>query len=413
MKGINQTMASGNREARPLTWSPITALSTFVDTTLPQLTALLNRFGSGRRATPSPPGDGTIADVATVWDVDLDITTTSLDDGTKFSLKGRCKRCWDNLLARLDDNLGWTRIKCRVCGNTIEGEIADEKYNQMLNRTGVNIMNMHWFGRTPEYGNVDFVQKIFPEQDTLSKSELAARAKSTLLQQKKRNCLTRHEFPHGSPGFLFMQANMLMAGLVSVTYPDEISVVDFPNVRFMDDGSLAISRSLEGFRTDPNYSSNKLMNRTGTTIIEAMTAAFACEFAMKAICLTCKDKAPKTHDLMALHDDLPPISRTRLAADYPKIVETLRSARHTFGAWRYFEMNSGESAIRTMIDVPRAHALGKAARVILDETLMVGLSASVRVEVEDNVSVVDDIENHHLHSKVQITAGEAPPRSSK
>ena len=395
-----------------MTWSPIAALSTLARSRPSRLTALLDRFSGGRRPAPFLPRDGTIAEVPIEWGMDLDTMTTTLDD-TKFSLKGRCTRCWGNLLARVDDNCSWTGIKCRVCRIRVEGEAAAEEYKKMLGQTGLNLINMHLFRRTPEYGDAVFVYKLFPERDSLLKSELAERVESALSQGKKGNRLTRHDFPPGSPGFLFIQANILMAGVAELSCPDEISVADFPDVRAKDDGTLAVSLSPEGLKSDPDHSSTKLRHRMGTTMIEAMTAAFACELAMKAICLTCRDEAPKTHDLIALHDDLPPNSRTRMATDYPEIVETLRAARHTFGDWRYFEMNSGEAGVQTMIDVPRAHALGKAARVILDEGLMVGLNASVSVETKDNVSVVGDTENHHLHSKVQITAREDPPRSNK
>ena len=401
---------SEHSESRLLTWSPIATLSNFVRAISEQLLAQFRPLSVVHRSNSSLPNDGTITHVPIEWGVDLDTTTTTFGEDTDISLMGRCSRCWGNLLARLDDNGRWTGIKCRVCGITIEGELAGEEHKKMIAQTGLNLMNMQWFGRTPEYGDAAFVQKIIPTLDRLSEVELAARIDAKLAETKKPKRLNRHDFPPGSAGFLFIQANILMAGLVELSYPDEMSVADFPDVRAKDDGSLAVSLSLEGIKTEPDHSSTRLSNRMGTTMIEAMTAAFACELAMKAICLTCIDDAPKTHDLMELYESLPPPSRRRVAADYPEVVETLRIARHTFGPWRYFEVNVREQGVRSMIDVSRAHALGKAARVILDEALMVGLGASVHMEARDDVRILGNTENHHYNFKVKVRAQEAPPK---
>ena len=339
-------------------------------------------------------------------------TFSFLDKETKVKLKGRCTRCWGSLLARREDNGGWTGIRRRVCGTKTEGEKARDEFNEMQDRTALNLMNMQ-SGRAPEYGDAKFVQKIFPEPDSLSEAELAARVQTKLPEGKMRNRLNRHDFPLGSPGLLFIQAHILMAGVAEISYPDEMSVAHMPDVQVKDDGFLAFPLSIEGFRDDPNYSGNRLKNRMGSTLIEAMTAAFACELAMKAICLTCGDEAAKTHDLIELHDDLPEPGRRRIAADYPEIAETLQAARHTFGQWRYFEVNVGEAGMRAMIDVPHAHALGKAARVILDEAVMVGLGAAVDMETKDNVRIVGNTENHRFDFKVSIKARETPPRTGR
>ena len=66
-----------------------------------------------------------------------------------------------------------------------------------------------------------------------------------------------------------------------------------------------------------------------------------------------------------------------------------------------------------MIDVPHAHALGKAARVILDEAVMVGLGAAVDMETKDNVRIVGNTENHRFDFKVGIKARETPPRTGR
>ena len=235
-------------------------------------------------------------------------TFSFMDKETKVKLKGRCTRCWGHLLARREDSGSWTGIRCRVCGIKIEGDKAQDEFKKMQHRTALNLMNMK-FRRAPDYGDAMFAQKIFPQPDTLSEKQLAARVRTKLSEHRKRNRLSRHDFPPGSPGLLFIQAHILTAGLTPVSYPDDLSVADIPVSRVMDDRSVAVPLSLEGFRGDPDYSSNRLRNRMGTTMIEAMTAAFACELAMKAICPTCADEAPKSQDLMKLHDALPLFSK--------------------------------------------------------------------------------------------------------
>ena len=130
-------------------------------------------------------------------------------------------------------------------------------------------------------------------------------------------------------------------GVADISNPDEMSVGHLPDVRVVDDGSLAMPRPQEGFKNDTAELDNRLWNRMGTTMIEAMSAPFACQLAMKAICLTCTDEAPKTHDLIELHESLPAPSRQRIAADYPEIADTLEAGRNTFGQRRYFEVNVG------------------------------------------------------------------------
>ena len=395
----------------PLTWSHIATLATFVRATAHQLCAHFRQLSIVHRTTsPLPPNDDSITHIPLEWDVNLDTMTATLNQNAEASLMGRCSRCWGNLLARLDDSGSWTRIKCCVCGITYEGEMAGDEYKKVLRQTAINLGNMQWFGRTPEYGNSAFVQKIFPAVNRLSGAGFTELVDVKLSEKRKPKRLNRHDFPPGSAGFLFIQANILMAGLAELSYPDEMSVADFPNIRPKDDGSLGATLSLEGLKNDPDRSGARLRNRMGTTMIEAMTAAFACELAMKAICLTCTHEAPKTHDLNELYDGLPSPSKRRLAADCPEIVETLNAARQTFGKWRYFEVNVGEQGIQAMIDVPRAHALGKAARVILDEALMVGLGASVHMKATDNVRVVGETECHHYTVKVDVSAQENPPK---
>ena len=126
---------------------------------------------------------------------------------------------------------------------------------------------------------------------------------------------------------------------------------------------------------------------------------------MKAISLTCNDEADKTHDLLALYEALPDRSRERICADFPDITDVIRKGRHRFGAWRYFETRVGDAAIRSMVDVEEARALGKAARVILDEAEFVGLAATASIQAKRNVSILGDtnLEKHELKLKLEAS----------
>ncbi len=122
-------------------------------------------------------------------------------------------------------------------------------------------------------------------------------------------------------------------------------------------------------------------------MMAGMNAAFACELALKAIQITHLDEARKTHDLLELYRDLPEDSKTRLKADFAEIEDELERARHTFGRWRYFETNVGEEGMQAMANTERAFALVKAARVIIDEGEIAGLTYKVDINFDAEFSV--------------------------
>ena len=364
------------------------------------------------KETPTVPSSEPIATVEIEWGYDLDRMSTTFsvaDTEIEAKLRGRCKGCWGGLLARKDDDGAWTGIRCRVCGTVVEGKKAQQEFERMQTQTMFNLMNI-CFGLPLRYDDGIFVQKIFPELDSLPKQEVTERVRAKLGQKKKPKTLTRHDFPLGSAGFLVMQANVLMAGVADISRPDELSVAPFSDIRIKDDGSLAVRISVDEIKNDPEYEERRLANRMGTTMTEAMTAAFACELAMKAICLTCKDEAIRTHDLRDLYEDMPEPSRKRIEADYPEISAVIETGRQTFGEWRYFERNVAESGLRAMIDTQQARALGKAARVLLDEAAMVGLDATYKMQAKRNVRVVDETKVTHDTIKLKLTGGENPPR---
>ena len=275
-----------------------------------------------------------------------------------------------------------------------------------------NLMNME-LGNLPMYGEGLFAEKVFPQLDRLTREEILERIKDKSAVQDctpNKSRLTRRAFPAGTPGMLFLQAKILMAGVQRATSQDEVSVVDFPKVERKDDGSLAASLSMDGLNEDPQYHDYKLMGNLGSAIVEGMISAFACELALKAISLTCNDETLKTHDLLNLFNQLPQESKNRIKADYADIERVLREGRQTFGKWRYFETNVGGKGFEAMINVPRARKMGRAARVILDDAEMVGLGGSVKVNAKESVRVDGASRHHKYNFNVTIRGNEWPPR---
>ena len=123
-----------------------------------------------------------------------------------------------------------------------------------------------------------------------SATERASRHKCPL-----KGCLTRRDFPAEPAGFMLLQAKVLLSEIERM--PREISVVRFPDYNMQDDGSATVYVSTKALNESPIAIEKELMNRLGSTLIIVMMSAFACELAMKAICLTRTDRAPKVHDL--------------------------------------------------------------------------------------------------------------------
>ena len=51
----------------------------------------------------------------------------------------------------------------------------------------------------------------------------------------------------------------------------------------------------------------------------------------------------------------------------------------SFDRWRYFEASVGVDAMAALVNIERVWGLGKAARVILDECAVAGLTYEIRV----------------------------------
>ena len=244
------------------------------------------------------------------WGFDLDSVTTERSFGNgnpqKASLKRRCAGFWGGLVGRLNDHHQVTGIKCRVCGEKLEGDAARDEHTRMQSEGATNMLNIE-FGWLPRYADdATFVQKVLPVREHVPKDEVAARiAQATAKPNKEKQHLTRHDFPPGSPGFFVLQATVLMASVEDVSSPGGWSIADFPHVRFRDDGTAVCTLYTSGMTDDPQFRERRLTRRMGQTMTAAMISAFACELAMKAITLTAEDKAAKTHDLLALYRNLP------------------------------------------------------------------------------------------------------------
>ena len=346
------------------------------------------------------------------WGVDLDsLTFRGTEwDGTAFEarVKGRCARCWGGLVARHDDHHQITGIKCRVCGEKLEGEAARDEHSRMHNEHAANRTNVS-SGRLPRYADdATFVLKTFPDHERMSPDDIRARVGRSKAAPTTRDKIDRNGFPPGSPGYFVLQATTLMASVEDIFHPHMRSVADFPHVRFRDDGTAVWTVSTEGISDDPQFHERRLLRNLGETLTTAMISAFACELAMKAVSLTVKDEALRKHDLKRLYDDLPEPSRRRVAADFPGIAAALKAGRQTFDSWRYFETTVGEAAARALIDTEQARNLGKAARVILDEAELVGLGFTVNLEGQQDVQPLCDGSNYRQRLKINVEGREAP-----
>ena len=335
----------------------------------------------------------------------------SNDPFNKVTEKGRCKRCWGGLIGRENEAGVVTGIKCLICGKILEGSDAKEEKERMSNESMGNLMNM-LIGRYPEYGDGVFAYKIFPHMGRLTEDEIRKRIRSkTAAGGGKQRKLTRNEFKPGSPGFFYLQATALMAGLgqtISQVEKDR-SVVDFPDVDMKDDGSAVVYPSLERLGKNSQQQDFELMGKLGSTMSYSMFSAFACELVMKAISLTCKDEAARSHDLLVMFNDLPEKSLGRIKEDYPEIETVMDQQRHTFGKWRYFETDDGGQRFSVMADIASARALGKAARVILDEAASVGLAWKVKVDAKETVTSVGKQKTYDQNYEITVTGSESPP----
>ena len=327
------------------------------------------------RATEAPCGSSsgqeptktTVLSTTIEWNFDMETTRLSIPalDGqaTEFSLKGRCKRCWGALRGRADSERELTGIKCMVCGRMLAGAAAASEDQRISQESFTNAVNLSW-GLHPSYGDGPFAWKVLPNFDRQTEQEFVdriTRNKSKYAKSPKGK-ITRHDFSPGSPGWLFLQARVLVDGVGYHMGHGDGSIADFPDYDVNPDGSVSVHLTMDGISENPRHKEHDMLRRMGALMGSAMTSAFACELALKAIALTCNDEARKTHDLLELSSR---ISRKKaqdetLVADYPARSKTcLNAVRTYFGKWRYFDAEFGRDTLNAMIDTHGARNSGE------------------------------------------------------
>ena len=333
------------------------------------------------------------------------------EESRSFISKGRCKECWGGLIGRKNEDGIFTGIRCRVCEKILEGEEANVEKERMSREASTNLMNM-CFGDNARYQDGIFLEKLIPDMERLESEEFRKRILAARAQKPERETITRHSFPAGSAGLLYMQANLLIEGVGYVLDPLYSSIIEFDNFYIRDDGSTItqIPTDEEEIKKNPKYYEHRLYKKLGVVMANAMISAFACELAMKALSMTCNDVASKSHDLFDLYEALPKQSCKRMEIDFPGIRTVMQKGKQTFGTWKYLEKNMAEKAMQAMIDLEQVRALGKAARVILDEAETMGLSGGVQVKGERKGKKIGTRMIYDDNITVNINGVEAPPR---
>lgn len=344
------------------------------------------------------------------WWVDFD--EHSAGEAAAAAIKGRCTNCWGRLVGQLDGNIRWTSIECQICGRSVEGEEADREMKRMHREIVDNLPKVRR-GLPAKYReDAKFVLKVLPDMER-DKAYFDQRVAEKMAEGRKKNRLSRHDFSKGDAGYFYLQASAFMTGIESL--PREMSLVrisdyDFqkPHISDVDvaDDLSEMRVSVKTMGKSQKLSEQVLMQRMGLLMTAGMTAAFACELALKAILITRLDEARKTHDLLELYRDLPEDSKTRLKADFAEIEDELERGRHTFGRWRYFETNVGEEGILALVNIERVFALAKAARVIIDEGETSGLAYEVDIKFDAKFSLDNGDTEYWETYKLRVTGKE-------
>ena len=354
------------------------------------------------------------------WNVNMDSMLFELSsiggqkiDGQKpIKTPGRCKSCWGGLVGRRNKENEFTGIKCRVCGTKLEGKDAADEEKRMEKEMTINLMNMMQFGHYPKYGEGLFVQKVFPYMERQTEAEIGQRISTKVAEGNKQGKLTRNSFPAGSAGFLYLQAKILIAGIADIVNLHDRFATERDVYRFQKNGSVLVSdNTLAKIGEDAGSSEYRMMKKMGCYMSSAMLAAFSCELTMKAISLICKNEALKDHDLLNLYYDLPEECQQRISADFKEMENVMKDGRQAFGKWRYFERNIGEEGIRGLIDWERTLRMAKAARVLLDEAEMVGLSGDIKHNLNEKTTVTPKTRSYQQKVKLTIKGREAPPKN--
>ena len=338
---------------------------------------------------------------------------------------GRCTACWGNVLQPELEGGEVTGIECGLCGSRLAGREAVIEWKEIEQELGRNLPRAGR-GQAAKYrSDAKFVAKIIPDMPR-DKAGMDARIRAALRLPSRMNgvrSLTRHNIPAGEAGYLHLQAKLLAAAVRSL--PQETAINRWDEVELagpakwqverLDEAGVHIRTEAEGVsRTPPGT----WAARAGANMMRALAAGFSCEVALKAILMTRNDRARRTHDLRALYDDLPEDSRARLRGDYAAICDVLRESGEIFGKWRYFENSASmKEAAERGLHHERVSDLEKAARVIIDECAMAGLTGELTPtghaawtgKLGENPAITDFRETMHFEAESGESAIVWPP----
>ena len=329
-----------------------------------------------------------------------------------YVMRGRCKKCWGRLFGRKDEDGKFNLIECRLCKELVEGDRADFEWMLMNQELEQNLKRACRL-LIPRYRkDAKFVLKIIPDMKR-DRPYFQRRVTTKLAETRKHRTITRHDISEGSAGYLYLQACIIMAGIENL--PKVESVI--PYNEFASNGFRIIAKETANdessfdftveTHTDPRWLSRCLIKNMGTTFTVGMNAAFTCELALKAILITRKDEAEKTHDLLNLFQDLPDDSKTRLKVDFNEIEEVIEQGRNVFGKWRYFISEESEESLVALANVERAVDLAKTARVLIDECEIAGLDGEVKVKHEFEIDNLNSDTVHTQSYGLSLCAGES------
>lgn len=328
----------------------------------------------------------------------------------KAILKGRCTTCWAGVVMRSNSDHTCVEITCRGCGKTLVSEDAEQEHDRMWQEQADHSYRISGciklaYDRKPPG---PFVWKIVPPLKRETDAEFKTRIRKSSQTKAPTGYLGRGRFPLGTPGLLYLQAKILSDGLDAVPGFDEGAIGRFPYSERNNDGSLSVYYSKEELEGGPSHREHQMMKMMGANMVASMSSAFACELAIKAICLTYNGFSLKSHDLYDLYRELPDESKNRIEFDHPGLPDVLQKGRKRFGDWRYFESVIGEPALLALASPALSRSLLKSARVLLDEGAVVGLSGSVKLEARQDVRVIDKDRFEKFSYNLKVNGGESP-----
>ena len=335
-----------------------------------------------------------------------------LDDSTSapaVDVEGRCGDCWGQVAGHKDAEGRWTRLECRVCRLSNEGDQAHLEMRLMIEEYKSNLSGAR-LGQPSRYRDDGrFFLKILPDM-VRDVAKVDARIAAKRKEGKKRRYFTRTEFRDGDAGNFYAQACVLVGGLEQLPQdfdliPPLSDVKERLQLRSMAEDENSGRRRLL-VEAEVELSEAELGKNVGATLLTTMAAGFACEVGLKAILMTRVDEFEGTHDLKDLYDALPPDCRERLEADFPRIAQVLTERREAFDKWRYFHPNENREAINNLIDSDGARDLARAARTLIDEGLIAGLNHSVRIGPELRYEIGEDGREQRF-GNAEITGSES------